>query len=354
MQRAVRKRGDAALKAAVLIPAYNPGMDLARLAKGLAAEGVTRVIIANAGGENAAPHVFEALRAINGCHVLHAGEDMSRGRALKQGFAYIREHFPDASGIVTVESGRGFRAADIVLAVRAIEAGSDGILLGRPGGAKGTATAAGRIVRFSFGLLAGIRVADPFAGLRGYPAPTLGWLHQTRRENEACEPGVLLAAARDGIPVTEIALEPSCRAQTRVSFLSFLRVYLLLVLFASSSLVSYLVDIGLYALLIVTVFESAADPILYSTVVARVFSSLLNFALNKRVVFRDMRSDHSVLVRYIVLTLLRMLASYAGVFALTAALFIDSRIVKIGVDLVLFFVGFRVQQSWVFSQPAKR
>jgi len=352
MQRAVRKRGDAMTKAAVLIPAYNPGMDLARLAEGLAAEGVTRVVIV--GGENAAPPVFEALRAIDGCHVLHAG-DMSRDRVLKQGFAYIREHFPDASGVVTVESGRGFGAADVVLVVRAIEAGSDGILLGRPGGGKGTETAAGRIVRFSFGLLAGIRVADPFAGLRGYPASVLRWLHQTRREHEACEPGVLLSAARDGIPVTEIALESSVQTETsRVSVLSFLRVYLLLVLFASSSLVSYLVDIGLYALLIGTVFESAADPILYSTVVARVFSSLLNFALNKRVVFRDMRSDYTVLVRYIVLTLLRMLASYAGVFALTAALFIDSRIVKIGVDLVLFFVGFRVQQSWVFSQPAKR
>ena len=331
-------------------------MDLTRLAGELALAGMRPVVVAAGGSEPAAPPVFEALRALDGCHVLRAGAHAGRGPLLKEGFSYIREHFPDTPGAVVVEHGLGFVAGDVLAVARALEAGPDGILLGCPA-RSGTRreTAAGRVVRVSFALLAGIRVRDPFAGLRGFSASALRWLLDACREHEALEPGVLLAAAREGVLVAEAALDPSGgTGPARVSFAAFLRVYLLLILFASSSLVSYLVDIGLYALLIGTIFAQAGDPILFSTVVARVFSSLLNFAINKRVVFRDMRRGSTVLTRYVILTVLRMLASYAGVFALTAALSIDSRIVKIGVDLILFFIGFRVQQSWVFAQQGKR
>lgn len=345
-------------RAAVIIPAYNPRPDLASFVRELMALGMHAVVVTYAASAAGNKPVPDALSSLEHCHVLqleHTGH--SRGRALKAGFSYIRDNLPDLSGIVTVDMDQPVTAQDVFTVAQAIETDRNEILLGCF--AKNRVVpepVASRIIRVSFALLAGIRVADPRTGLRGFPVSMLPWLLDHHPDQDGSEPGLLLVARRYGIGIRQVMLEPAQRQPAqRISLAGFMRIYALLIMFSLSSLVSYLFDIGIYALLIGTVFSKSQNDgtaILFSTVAARVFSSLLNFAINKRIVFRDLRSDHTILVRYITLTLLRMFASYAGVYALTTALGADSRIVKIGVDLILFFIGFRVQQNWVFSRQA--
>ncbi|MFZ5975408.1 MAG: GtrA family protein [Bacillota bacterium] len=338
-------------KAAVLIPAYNPCSDLARLVQELISLGVQAVVIADCSGAGNQP-VLDALSSLKQCHVLRSDE--SAGRALKTGLTYIKDNFPDFSGVVTVRTDQNANTQDILKVAQAIEADRTEILLGCFGKERGRPAAetfAVRVIRISFGLLAGIKVADPRTGLRGFPMSVLPWMIEHQPEKDGSEPNVLLVARRHGIRISQITLETTERQQApRIPFAGFVRIYALLIMFSLSSLVSYLFDIGIYALLIGTVFAQSQNAILYCTVIARVFSSVLNFAINKRIVFKDLRSDHTIFVRYVTLTLLRMFASFAGVYALTTSTGIDSRIVKVGVDLVLFFVGFRLQQGWVFSK----
>lgn len=350
-------------EAVVLIPAYNPFPDLARLVRELIALGIHAVVIVDEGGDNKNRPAFEALSAVGWCHILHLSGHAGRGCALKAGLIYIRDSFTEISAVVTVNPDEGFTAEDIVAVAQAVDADRREILIGSRINKEGRPAArslACRIIRISFSLLAGINVADPRAGLRGFPASLLPWLLEFQTTSRTFEFDVLLVAKRHGIMLRQITsgpLDPQRPSAHRsITFAEFVRVYALLIIFSLSSLVSYLFDIGIYALLIGTVFAQIqnAASILYCTVIARILSSILNFVINKRIVFRDLRSDYTIFVRYVILTLLRMFASFAGVYAFTSALGIDSRIIKVGVDLILFFIGFRVQQSWVFARPVDR
>ena len=349
------------INAAVLIQAYNPCCDLARLMQEMTTLGMPVVII-NERSDAPSPSAPAALSEPEHCHVLHVNRDESRGHALKEGIAYIFKNYSDISGVITVNPDENFSAQDILAVARAMEPDRTEILLGcrtREGAKPATEPVLNRIIRISYALLAGIKAANPRTGLRGFPASVLPWILEHQPEHEAYALDVLLIARRHGVAIKQIALEPPdlrrpLKTQS-ITFTGFLRIYALLFMFSLSSLVSYLFDIGMYALLIATVFSQSQNDLLtifYCTVIARVFSSFFNFAINKRIVFRDTRSDYTIIVRYITLTILRMFASVAGVYAITTALGIDSRIVKVAVDLVLFFVGFRLQQNWVFSKPA--
>ena len=133
--------------------------------------------------------------------------------------------------------------------------------------------------------------------------------------------------------------------------------------FVSSSLICWLVDILLFSLLKrwglladlelhtpwLRALSQSVEPVLLATVIARVVSATLNFLLNKNMVFKIRESKGAVL-RYILLCVGVMLVSGVAVSALHALIGINSTLIKIVVDFLLFFVNYRVQRAWVFPE----
>ena len=78
-------------------------------------------------------------------------------------------------------------------------------------------------------------------------------------------------------------------------------------------------------------------------------SASLNFLLNKNMVFSIQESKGAVW-RYIALCVGVMLASGVSVSALHALTGVNSTLLKVVVDFLLFFVNYRVQRAWVFPQ----
>ena len=83
-------------------------------------------------------------------------------------------------------------------------------------------------------------------------------------------------------------------------------------------------------------------------------SSLFNFTVNRKAVFRSDAPLATTMARYYILWAFQLLASF-GLVKLLSGLFGDGSgivaVLKLIVDMFLYFVSFRVQQAWVFKPP---
>lgn len=125
-----------------------------------------------------------------------------------------------------------------------------------------------------------------------------------------------------------------------------------LVKFSASSLVATAVDQVVAGVLFVVLNGPLAGSdlvrIFVSTVVARVCSVIVNFAINSRRVFAG--SDwHRSLPRFLALAALILALSSLGVWLLHTRLGANESAAKLCVDLALFFLNFSVQRRWVFK-----
>ena len=95
---------------------------------------------------------------------------------------------------------------------------------------------------------------------------------------------------------------------------------------------------------------------------ARVISSLTNFILNKKTVFKNKGDVKITLLKYYALAIPMLLMSYFGVEAIVGIADLSlsevassafATAVKITVEFILFLISFRIQREWVFSSKKK-
>lgn len=128
--------------------------------------------------------------------------------------------------------------------------------------------------------------------------------------------------------------------------------------FLASSLSTTLVDLGLFALLFALLKgRTPGYAEIIATVIARLFSSMLNCIANHKLVFKSRDSIKASMIRYYCLAIPQMLAS-AGLVRLINYLFVNSNTfvttgIKIVVDVTLFFVSYFIQKKWVFKKPGE-
>ena len=138
--------------------------------------------------------------------------------------------------------------------------------------------------------------------------------------------------------------------------------------FVGTSMVSFLVDYGLYLLFnnLIKYFGTSLDQevgvlfirvvphILIATVAARLLSGVTNFFLNRSFVFTDKGKVSQAFLRYLGVFFLVMLLSALLTSSLHLWLGWSDNTAKIPVDIVLFFVSYHLQRRWVFQKkPAK-
>lgn len=122
--------------------------------------------------------------------------------------------------------------------------------------------------------------------------------------------------------------------------------------FSASSVVSFLVDYGLFTLLNAVILSSVADGSreLIATYGARIVSAVCNYLLNRNMVFRS--SSRGSVWRYALLAVVQAGIS-AALVALLHTLLSSSElmetVIKIPVDLALFLLSYQIQKRWVFA-----
>ena len=215
----------------------------------------------------------------------------------------------------------------------------------------------------SLGSRVKLKVSDTQTGLRGMSMALIReHFAKTKGERYEYEMNMLLEAKDKSIPIVEfpirtIYIEKNARSQFN-PFRDSSRIYKFFVKFLLSSFSSFLIDILMFWLLGYllrplipeeTVIYGVSVLILTRTVLARVISSIYNFLMNKKLVFRNQSRSPAVAVRYYVLAVLQLTVS--ALLVNYAFLFIPySTIRKVIVDTILFGVSFLIQREWVFRK----
>ena len=194
----------------------------------------------------------------------------------------------------------------------------------------------------------GWRLGDTQTGLRGYPAGRLAWLQEVPGDRYEYELSALLRAHELGMAVEQVEIttvyEPGNTSSHFRPVQDSARIYAPLLRFMGASLASFGIDwLG------VMVIFPMTGSLLAAVVGARLVSGTANFFMNRRV-FRAQRGTVArTAVRYAVLAVSLLAASYLVLKALTAV-GIPLGIAKVLGDGAIYVASYVAQRRLVFRE----
>lgn len=354
-------------KAVILIPSLHPDEKLEIYVKDLVAHGFKQILVIDDGSGEKYKARFEALKAYPECQVRGYPQNGGKGHALKYGITQIESLYPNALTIITADSDGQHTAEDCLELALALEKEPNSLILGSRdfSGADipPKSRFGNRMTSFFFALLYGRWLPDTQTGLRAFSKDRFELMKDIPGERFEYEMNVLIHCAGKGIPmkivpIRTIYLEENKSTHFRPLHDS-MRIYNLLFSnffrFASASVLSTLLDLGLFSVLVNWVLPPFIGGrgvhllIFVSTFLARLCSALFNYHANKQFVFKIQHSQNSIF-RYVVLVICALLLSAFLVSSLHQALGFDETLIKAVVDTLIFFANYRIQRSWVFRE----
>lgn len=361
---------------ALLIPSYKPDHRLPPYVDALLHAGVGKIVIVDDGsGEDFRP-VFDAIPASDAVHIIHYMPNGGKGVALRRGMEYIQRECPDVRFIVTADSDGQHTVHDVLRMFDALREDDSGLLLGSRDFSQGhvpkKSRMGNRITSVVFCLLYGRWVGDTQTGLRGFSRELLSRMIAVTGDRYEYEMNVLIDCATHAIPIRPLPIETVYENNNEGSHFRAVRdsarIYAVIFggffRFISTSLTCFLMDYGLYLLLLNNLPKSIPalnqgvrfwlfkflPSIVLSTVVARLVSGTLNFYLNRRFVFANHNAIRKTIPKYLCVFFLTMALSAV----LTSTLHLwtgwSEKTAKIPVDIALFFLSYQLQQKWVFAK----
>lgn len=349
-------------KMSVILPSYKPDDKLLAVLEGLAQKGFPDIIVVNDGSGSGFDAFFEKAKFFPGVTVLTHPENRGKGRALKTAFAYCMEYRPSCTGVVTVDGDNQHHPDDILSCCQRLSENPEQIVLGARNFSSKEVPFRSRfgnvMTRGIFRFACGIKITDTQTGLRAIPAKYLPLMLETSGERYEYETNMLLEMKTHQIPFSEVTIRTIYLEENGSSHFNPLKdsikIYRTIFAFLASSFLSSLVDLELFFILI-SILEyfmpDGAWNVLISTAAARICSSLCNYLLNSKKVFRS--KNKSSLVRYYLLCVLQFAAS-AGLVSLASFLLhagsVGKTAIKAIVDILLFLISYQIQREWVFKK----
>lgn len=352
----------------IIIPSYEPDMRLISLLNDLSGK-TDLIVIVNDGSGREYDSVFENAKTIireNGIILTH---DINRGKgcALKTAFSYIIEKFPEAIGVVTVDSDGQHNVKAVKNVMNALAVNRESLVLGTrnfdgleiPWKSRFGNKLTTKILSYA----AGIRVRDTQTGLRGIPRPFMEHLLEVSGNRFEFETNMLIESV-GCYPIIEVPIETiyDSKEEHQTHFhpvIDSVKIYYILgkrfLKYIFSSLSSSALDIVLF-IIFCYIFKKENNSlyVAYSTILARFLSATYNFFINYKIVFCSQQKIGNAVLRYCILAIIQMGLSAGlvtwGVYAITI---VPEAIIKILVDTLLFFVSYYIQQKYIFSKTAK-
>jgi glycosyltransferase involved in cell wall biosynthesis len=356
----------------VVLPSLDPDDKLITVIDGLLEAGFCDIILINDGSKTENLHYFHTAAAHPEVTLLHHEVNRGKGAALKTAFQWFLENRPGFDGVVTVDGDNQHHPDDTTACSLKMQQTGKVVLGCRdfslphvpPRSRMGN-----RITCGVFKLMVGMTISDTQTGLRAIPTEAVKAFLQVKGDRFEYETNMLLAMKEQSIEFEEVKIRTVYIEENKSSHFRAVqdswRIYKLILAhffrYTLSSLASALVDEGLFTLLSFLLRNHVAGLLLTAipTVTARIVSSLLNFFLNKKVVFRSNISTGKAMLRYYLLAIPQLIAQLAlthGVFLLfsisTHQTVLRAVIYAI-VMIFLYFASFVIQQRWVFAASKK-
>lgn len=331
----------------VLIPAYQPDNRMVELIENLS----FKTVVVDDGSGERFDDVFAAAQNA-GAEVIRYLPNKGKGEAIKTGLRAIKEK-QDAEGVITADADGQHTAEDISRLADAMREHPDTFVIGgRDFSQMPPRSRTGNtLTRFFFRLATGLHISDTQTGLRGMPACLFDRLIEAPGSRYEYEINVLIALKDWDAQYLEIPISTIYIGKNESShfhpFHDGLRVFSRVIRYALASLGCTLFDYVLY-----TVLNLCKVPVSISYIVGKGTSSILNYCLNSKLVFKRGMSVRSA-VYYFLLVLFCMATGSLAVDALNG-LGLGKITSKIIVDIVLFFFNYVVQNRFIFRRNKKQ
>ncbi len=363
----------AAEQAVILIPSLEPDGRLPAYILKLKEGGFAHIVVVDDGSGGDFRPVFEEVDAVEDTVVLRHETNKGKGVALKTGYRYIMENLPDITGVITADADGQHTVADCLRLAEELEKGERALYLGSRDfnldNVPPKSRAGNRITSVVFKLLYGQYLPDTQTGLRAFRKEELPFMAEVEGERYEYEMKVLIACSRAHIPMIPVTIETIYENDNKGSHFHPLRdswrVYKVIlgsfIRFMSSSIICVLVDHLLANLFLKWLFPVLGvslhvklplglsfDNRSLANYSARIISAVLNFNLNRTLVFK-VKGQKGAALRYAATAILISILSTLGIKALMAA-GISFTVAKLAVDTVLYFVSYRMQERWVFRR----
>jgi glycosyltransferase involved in cell wall biosynthesis len=339
-------------KPVLLIPAFGPPATLTAQVRELA-PAWSRVIIVDDGSGPAFAPTFAALLDLPGVTVLKHAVNLGKGAALKTGLNHAACEFPDAPGIVTADADGQHLAGDI-LAVGAALVANPAVLVIGARSFNGRAVPfrsrfGNTISRFVMRAVTGQNLIDTQTGLRAIPMDFVADLLRTKPTGYDFELDMLVQCKFSGRRILSVPIETVYLDQNRSShfdpLLDSMRIYFVLLRFASSSLLTSVIDNVVFSMLL-----SLTPNLMVCMIGARAVACSFNYAASKKGVFHSRIQNTVALPRFWFSAMAAGTLSYALMHALVTYAHAPVVPTKIAVETFLFGFSFVIQRDFVFTQ----
>ncbi len=354
----------------VVLPSLDPDEKLGLVIDGLLEYGFSHIILVNDGSKQENLHYFEEAKAKypQVIDLLHHEVNKGKGAALKNAFRYFLANKPDGLGVVTVDGDNQHHPEDTRRCCEQMMHSGHAVLGCRDfdqDDVPARSSFGNKTTSMIFKIFVGMTISDTQTGLRALPRKVVQQLVDVYGDRFEYETNMLLAFKTMGIPFDEVKIRTVYIEENKSSHFRVIhdswRIYKLILAhffrYTLSSLVSAIVDTGAFSILswLLKGMLSGLALTAAAGITARVISSLLNFFMNQKLVFRTNTDTRKAMVRYYMLALPQMAAQVLltqGVYLLfgipDSANTLRTVLYAI-VMTALYFLSYMIQQRWVFA-----
>lgn len=350
-------------KITILIPAYNPTIDLVDIVDNLIKNNF-KVIVVDDGSKPETQHIFNKLNK-NIIFLKHP-QNMGKGQTLKTGFNYINKNV-SCVGVITADADGQHAFEDILKIANTLKEDSSSLILGsrlETNKMLLRSRFGNTLTRFVFKIATKTSVFDTQTGLRGIPFQFLEKFGSIEGQRYEYEMNMLLYCTQNKINIKEISIETIYFDDNKSSSFNVIKDsfkiykciiknsgYLTSILYCISAILSFLIDFLLLFILynIIENLFIKDISLLISVVIARIASSLFNFFFNRNIVFKDHSSIFKAIVKYYTLALSVLIINYLLLNVLAIRLSFNLAISKILVETIIFINNYFIQKIFIFT-----
>lgn len=363
----------------IIIPSLNPDEKLCKTVDSLLKIGFTDIICVNDGSDKENLKFFP--EPSDNITLLTHEVNRGKGAALKTAFAYLQKNRPSSLGAVTVDGDGQHAAEDVLFCAGEMVDKIDSVILGcrdfsGPDVPK-RSSFGNKTTSFVFKLFCGMKISDTQTGLRAIPSEYFPLMLEIEGDRFEYETNMLLELGKRKVPILQPKIETVYIEENKTSHFrpikdSF-RIYSLIFKFAFSqffkyifsSFASFVIDAVLVFLLLSLAeqflavdfkikSETTAYVVFGAKAVSRIFSSLFNYFLNRRLVFsQDSPIKNSILKYYCVAIPILLISSILTGILENIPIFNTAAsimILGICIDVILFILNYFIQKKWVFKK----
>lgn len=337
---------------AILIPAYKPDKKLVELTNKLLTHEDLKIVVVDDGSGEAFKDVFAALDSR--VNLISYPVNKGKGGALKTGIKYIYENLTDCERLVTADADGQHSYDDIRKVIEKSIVSPGCLILGSrafDGNVPFRSKFGNFMTRQVFAIASGVKVRDTQTGLRAFDRSGMQAFIDVPGDRYEYEINVLLSAARAEIPIIEVTIQTIYINDNESSHFNpikdSLKIYMCILKFACSSLISFGID---YVLLLLF---SLFLPVLPANILARLISASANFTMNRHLVFHGNEDTKPAIIKYTILAVCVLVLDSAILHLLNSVFGWNLALAKAITEFVVFLINFPIQGRFVYRKQKK-